>query len=122
MADETSTTETTDDEQTLAEQIIDDLTAELSVTDTNFNAVLLTSKVNAAVREVKKARNYPDYYTDEQIDTDMEKFYSCIRSVAMYDYNTIGMEGQSASSENSTSRTMVDRKTLFAGVIPLSRS
>lgn len=119
MADET--TETTEEDITLADEIISDLTAELSITDNMFNATLLKSKVNTAIREVKRARCYPIYYTDEQIDTDLYEYYSNIRSLALYDYNTVGMEFQSASSESNTSRTMVDRSKCFNGVIPLSK-
>lgn len=105
----------------LEEEIMADLTAELEIADKNFNPALLLSKVRNALREVKRARKYPDSYTEEQINADMYEYYSNIRSLALYDYNTIGMEFQTASSENSTSRTMVDRSKCFAGVIPLSR-
>lgn len=112
-----------DEEMTISleEEIIADLTAELQITDKNFNSALLLSKVRNALREVKKARKYPSYYTEEQINADLYDYYSNIRSLALYDYNTIGMEFQTASSENSTSRTMADRNKCFAGVIPLSR-
>lgn len=111
-----------DDEMkiSLEEEIIEDLTAELKITDKKFNPAILPSKVRNALKEVKKARKYPHYYTEEQINADMYEYYSNIRSLALYDYNTIGMEFQTASSENSTSRTMADRNKCFAGIIPLS--
>lgn len=102
-------------------QLVEDLTEELQVTDVNFNPAALRPKVRNAIREVKQARKYPDYYTDEQIKDDMYEYYGNIRSLSLYDYNTIGMEFQSASTENSVGRTMVDRNKCFAGIIPLSR-
>ena len=112
-----------DEEMTISleEEIVADLTTELQITDKNFNSALLLSKVCNALREVKKARKYPGYYTEEQITADLYDYYSNIRSLALYDYNAIGMEFQTASSENSTSRTMADRNKCFAGVIPLSK-
>lgn len=105
----------------LEEEIIADLTAELQITDKNFNSALLLSKVRNALREVKKVRKYPSYYTDSQIDRDMYDYYSNVRNIALYDYNLIGAEGQTSSSENGTSRSYVDRSELFSGIIPLSK-
>ena len=103
----------------LEEEILADLTAELSI-DKTFNATLLLSKVKNALREVKRARHYPSYYTEDQIKSDMYNFFSNIRNIALYDYNQIGAEFQQTSSENSTSRSWTDRDKLFAGIIPLS--
>lgn len=105
----------------LEQEIVADLTAELSISDGNFNADLLLSKVRSALREVKKARKYPLYYTDSQIERDMYDYYSNVRNIALYDYNLIGAEGQTSSSENGTSRAYVDRNELFSGIIPLSK-
>lgn len=106
---------------TLEQELIADLTEELKITDEDFNDQLLRSKVQNALREVKRARKYPSFYTDRQIEADMYQYYSNIRNIALYDYNSIGMDFQSASSENSTSRTLVDRDKLFGGIIPLSK-
>lgn len=109
-------------EMTALEQaLVEDLTAELQITDEKFNLSLLLSKIRNALREVKRARKYPESYSDNKIERDMQNYYSNIRNIALYDYNTIGMEFQDSSSENSTSRTMMDRDKLFAGIIPLSR-
>lgn len=106
---------------TLEQELIADLTEELKIADKDFNSTLLSSKVRNALREVKRARKYPVNYSDERIEKDMYDYYSNIRNIALYDYNTIGMEFQDSSSENSVSRTMTDRRKLFSGIIPLSR-
>lgn len=105
----------------LIASIIEDLTIELSLTDANFNSDLLTAKVKSATREVKNIRKYPSSYTQIMIDEDMQEFYSTIRDVALYDYNTVGAEFQTLHNENSVSRTWVDRDKLFNRVIPLAR-
>lgn len=107
---------------TLESDILEDLTAELSETDEKFKQSLIIPKIKNAIREVKRARNYPEHYTESAIAEDLENYYSNIRSIALFDYNMIGAEGQSSSSENGTSRNFIDRDKLFSGVIPLSRT
>jgi hypothetical protein len=51
------------------------------------------------------------------IAADLENYYSVIRSVALYDYNQRGAEGQVSHDENSIGRTWVDRDKLFNGVV-----
>lgn len=104
----------------LQAELIADLTIELQKEPT-FDSSVLTQKVVNAIREVKKERKYPSYYSSEQIDKDLYEFYSNIRNLALYDYNKIGSEGQTDHLENGTSRSYVDRKSLFSGVLPLSR-
>ena len=91
----------------LQDEIVAELTVELQDEPT-FNVNILATKVRNAIREVKMKRNYQaTSYTDEQIE---------IKSVALYDYNQIGAEGEQSHSENSVSRTWVDRDDLFKGV------
>ncbi len=106
---------------TLENDLLEDLTAELSATDTDFNQALIFPKIKNAIREVKRARNYPKHYSESAIVEDLENYYSNIRNIALYDYNMIGAEGQTSMGENGISRTFVDRDNLFAGIIPLSR-
>lgn len=108
-------------ENNLLSELSEDLTAELSILDKAFDAKLLLSKIKSAMREVKNTRNYPDYYTEEQIEEDMNRYYSNIRSLALYDYNKIGAEFESSHSENGESRSYMERNKLFAGIIPLAR-
>lgn len=100
----------------LEEEIMADLTAELSLTDPNFSTALLLPKVRNAMREVKRARNYPASYTAEQIESDMWNYFSNVRNIALYDYNQIGNEFSSSVSENSVGVHWVDRNKLFAGI------
>ena len=106
--------------EAMKEQIFNNLKAELS-TDGMVNDDLLKAKIDSACIEIKSTRNYPKHYTDEMIDLDMEKFYSNIKNIALYDYNQVGIEGQSSSSENGENRTFIDRSKLFYGVIPFAK-
>lgn len=86
-----------------------------------FSENLLRSKIKSAYREVKAARRYPTSYTDEQIESDMENFYSNVEDVARYDYNAVGAEGMSSYSADGTSIHYRDRDKLFYGVYPIAR-
>ena len=101
-------------------EIIAELTAELQG-ETDFDAVLLTAKVNNATREVQTARNYPSIYTAAQIEADTVRFFSQIKSIALYDYNQVGAEGQTQYSADGVSIHYVERNKLFYGVRPIAR-
>lgn len=105
----------------LEQEIFTDLSAELSASDENFNEILLLSKVRNAMREVKRARNYPKTYSDSQIEEDMHDYFSNIRNIALYDYNQIGADFEESHSENSVSRSWKDRDKLFCGICPFVR-
>ena len=65
-----------------------------------------------------------DVFTDvfrqfDQIEEDIENYYSNIRDIALYDYNIIGAEGESYHYEGGTNRTYIDRRRLYNGIIPL---
>ena len=100
--------------------IIADLTTELQNTP-GFDADILELKVVGAVRDVIRARNYPDGATDPGIDSDIVNYYSQIENIARYDYTQIGVEYEASHSENGISRTWGTRERLFAGIIPMSR-
>lgn len=104
----------------LEQEIVADLTAELSISDENFNADLLLSKVRNAIREVYEDRGYEDE-SEQFREKDMRKQYIKIRKRASYDYNQIGAEGEDSHSENGTSRSYIDRIKYCGAVNRISR-
>ncbi len=110
----------------LQNEIMVDLGTELELIDLKTNEALsgkeqavatLSSKIKNALREVRNKRNYPEHFTEEQIKKDLEKHYSNIRELALYDYNQSGAEGQISHNENGTNRTWKSRNDCFIGVI-----
>lgn len=101
----------------LINELFKDLSIELDIPDEEGS--MLLSKVKSAYREVKCARSYPMDYEDDFICSDMERYYSNIKNLALYDYNQIGVEGQSTHGENGTSRTWVDRNKYLEGVVAI---
>lgn len=106
---------------TLYDDLFNDLSAELSVTDSNYNADILKIKIENAIREVGVERKYPGYYSEDRIGKDLQNYYSNIRNIALFDYNTLGAEFQESSKESDNSRTYISRDKLFYGVYPLAR-
>lgn len=106
----------------MIEEIISELTTELTITDPHlFNETLLRAKVNSAYRDVKRARNYPSDFTAQSIEEDMRNYYSNILNIARYDYNQIGAEGQRSYHEDGVTIHYLDRNELFFGILPIAR-
>lgn len=101
----------------LQDEIITELTVELSGQPT-FNADVLTLKVKNAIREVKNRRNYKaTSYTEEQIEKDLyDNYFSTIKNLALYDFAQIGAPFESSHSENSISRNWISRDEILRNV------
>jgi len=110
----------------LIEEIYTDLAIELDDED-DFSEAKLRSKIKSAIREVKQIRtskyggSYPDNYTDDMCEDDLNSFYVQIRNLALVDYNMIGMEGQTQHNENGINRTYSSRGSILKSVIPLAK-
>ena len=105
----------------MVDDIITELKEELTETEGDkLNENLLRSKVKTAFRDVKKARRYPASYSDAMIERDIENYYSQVKSIALFDYNQIGAEGQTQYSQDGVSIHYVDRDRLFYGVLPIA--
>ena len=59
---------------------------------------------------------------EADISSKLENYYTNIHNVALFDYNQIGDEFQSAMTENSTRREYMDREKLFVGVAAFQQS
>ena len=108
----------------MIEEIFENLKAEIlaDVAQADlFNETLLRSKINSAYREVKRARNYPNHYSSEWVENDMENYFTNIQDLARYDYNAVGSEGMTQYSADGTTIHYKDRDKLFYGVYPISR-
>lgn len=103
----------------LVKQILDEIKVDLKG-EPNFDEQLLEVKVKGAVRDVKTARKYPANYSEALIEADLERYFSQIKAIAMYDYNKIGAEGQTQYSADGESIHYIGRDSLFAGVLPIS--
>lgn len=93
------------------------------ITDINVASAdqpVLLLKVQNAIREVTRARQYPSDMDSAAVETDLWKFYTNVYDLAMYDFNIRGAEGQSTINENGEYRSFVDRRRLLNGVTPIA--
>ena len=74
--------------------------------------------IEQARQEVINKRNYPDRYTQEQIDKDLSKHEGVIVNLAVYDHSQAGEAFMASYTENGVSRNWKDRDKLLAEVIP----
>lgn len=103
----------------LLSELQEDLELELALEfHRDSDRALLSSKIKGAYREIKFRRNYQEHHTEEFIDFDMEKMYPLIKYLALYDWNQIGGDGETAHSENGISRTWRSRDEILRQVVP----
>lgn len=100
----------------ITDSIVEELTQELH-NEPDFSETILRNKVNSAIRELKMKRNYSaTSMSSDDIDADLENYYSVILNVARYDYSQRGIEGEITHSENGIMRSYESRDNLFKGV------
>lgn len=105
---------------TVADMVISELTTLYSDQPT-FNADKLKVVVSNVVAEVKSARNYEKAgYDDLQIDADLMRYKANIKNLAEYDFSHFGAPHETSHSENSVSRTWIERNKLFAGIVAIT--
>lgn len=100
--------------------ILESLKITLGVTEESDIAIL-TEILNDAISEIKEARKYPSDMTASEIEEDMQKYISQIKKLSKYDYNQVGVEYQTSHNENGVSRSYMDRRRCFDGVVPYCR-
>lgn len=74
--------------------------------------------IKEATDEVIGIRNYPDSYSEEQINDDLKKFERTIVDLVVYDHSQSGESYMASYSENGVSRNWVDRNKLLKDIYP----
>lgn len=110
-----------DEKLSFMDELLADITIELTKMQIRFTEEELSSKVKSVIREVMEARNYPYYYTKQMVDDDIQKYYSKIKRIVCYDYTTLGADFEISDSANDVKREYVKRESLFSGILPLSK-
>ena len=89
--------------------------------DDNEENPLIEQLIRQATAEVIGKRNYPDSYTEEQIETDLKNYESNIVNLVVYDHSQAGEEFMASFSENGVSRSWKSRDDLFTGIFPFAK-
>ena len=103
-------------EQSTYDEIFKSLKILLAVTEDD--EPILREILNDAISEIKEARKYPSDMTASAIEEDMQNYISNVKKLTKYDYGQIGGEFQESHNENGVSRSYMDRRKCFDGVLP----
>lgn len=100
------------------EQLTSDLTTYLE--DDEQTSRMIPLAVKRAIRSFQKKRNYPESYTEENINKDMDKCYDCIFDLALFFLVKQGAEFQGSHSESSVNRSWNSETEIYVnhGVFP----
>nr|DAL47725.1 MAG TPA_asm: hypothetical protein [Caudoviricetes sp.] len=96
--------------------------ADKVVFDKKEDNPLIEQLLEQAKNEIIEKRNYPETYTQDQIDRDVQKFENVMVNLAVYDRSQAGEAYMASFSENGVSRTWKDRESLFVGVFPFVKA
>lgn len=96
--------------------------ADKVVFDKKEDNPLIEQLLEQARNEIIEKRNYPETYTQDQIDRDVQKFENVMVNLAVYDRSQAGEAYMASYSENGVSRTWKDRESLFVGVFPFVKA
>ena len=83
---------------------------------------IIEQLIEQAKKDVIAKRCYPDSYTQEMIEEDMNYYDGVIVNLVVYDYSQAGENYMSSFSENGVSRHWRDRDSLFVGVYPFVKA
>ena len=96
--------------ETVKTQILESAKIYFTQTGEQYNDNFLLLLIDSLVEEYKEKRNYPEYFTEDQINNDVKQYFSQKQTyfamkVIPAMVGRIGAEGQSSHSENGISRT-----------------
>lgn len=108
--------------ESVIDKIVEDAAVYFEETKEQVSDSFLQLLVESLIDEYKAKRNYPIYFTEEQIDSDVVRYFGRKKTyfatrVIPEVYGKIGAEGQNSHSENGISRVWGTEK-YFGDVIP----
>lgn len=108
--------------QMIKESIIENALIYFDTTGESISDEFLLLLVDSLMDEYKAKRNYPGYFTEEQVDADVAAYFKRKKSyfsmkVIPAMVGRIGAEGLSSLSDNGISKVF-ESDTYFSDVIP----
>lgn len=100
----------------MIEEIVAELMAKLK-DEPDLTEEICRAEVKNVIRELKMKRNYTaTSMSKEDIEDDMENYYSVVRNVSESRCVRLGAESEIGHSENGISRQYVNEDDLWKGV------
>lgn len=106
----------------LMSQLIEELCEDLDIDTEDPEYNKLISKLNSAVRAIKRVINFPKSYTEDMITDCLDEYYDNIKDLTLYDYLQNGATGELTHNENGTNRTWKSRRECFVGIVSFAES
>lgn len=102
----------------LMEQLINELCTDLEIDNNTEDSEYkkLISKLNSAIKAIKRVINFPENYTEEMERIYLNDYYDNIKDLTLYDYLQDGATGELTHNENGTNRTWKSRRDCFLGI------
>jgi len=108
--------ETVSEREALFNELLTELTTEMSLAETTDIAIMRV-KLKNAFREIESAFNFHDTHDEDFRIAEMKKHIGNIKDLAMYDFSIIGAEGGTQYSENGIQRSWKKRSMCFDGIV-----
>ena len=104
----------------LIAELCNDLDIRNNTEDPDYK--ILISKLNSAIKAIKRVINFPDSYTEEMERDYLDDYYDNIKDLTLYDYLQDGATGEVTHNENGTNRTWKSRRECFYGIVSFAES
>lgn len=108
----------------LLTQLIAELCIDLEITNNTEDSEYkkLISKLNSAVKAIKRVINFPESYTEQMENDYLDNYYDNVKDLTLYDYLQNGATGELTHNENGTNRTWKSRRECFVGIVSFAES
>lgn len=105
-------------------QLIAELCEDLDIKNDTEDAEYkkLISKLNSAVKAIKRVINFPESYTEQMENDYLDNYYDNVKDLTLYDYLQNGATGELTHNENGTNRTWKSRRECFVGIVSFAES
>ena len=105
-------------------QLIAELCEDLDIKNDTEDAEYkkLISKLNSAIKAIKRAINFPISYTEQMEKDYLDDYYDNVKDLTIYDYLQNGATGEVTHNENGTNRTWKSRRECFLGIVSFAES
>ena len=106
----------------LINEILGDLKDEIGIESDSKEEKSLKAKIKRAIKTVRSRRRYPKSHTESAILTDLKQnYYDAISYLALYDFNMMGVEGQTMHTENTVQRIWHNREECLMSIVGYAR-
>ena len=104
----------------MEEELLEKLLAYIGSDYTEDEKTVLPIMIDRAIESFKAYVGYPESFTEEKIEKDLQKHKYCLFDLVLYAYNKEGIEFQDSHSEAGVSVSFQSEAEIFSfhGIVP----